>query len=82
MPKLLARETNCRKMIDEIKLRENAMRFPTLPFNLEANPRIPFLAKGIFARKLPAFGNSMLAEKGFKAGDVILREKPMKVSVS
>lgn len=70
MPKLLIRETNCRSMLDDQSV-------PLVGGNLEPNPRIPCLAKGIYARQHPKQGPIMVAKRQFKAGDVILREKPM-----
>ncbi|XP_065087783.1 SET and MYND domain-containing protein 4-like [Ochlerotatus camptorhynchus] len=81
MPKLVIRETNCRAKLEEIDRNGSASKHQSLTFNLEANPTIPFLAKGISARKHPVFGTSMVAERDFKAGNVILQEKPMQVSV-
>lgn len=75
MPKLLTREANCRSMQKDI-------RFPLVEVSLETNPKIPFLAKGIQGRQHPSQGPIMVAKRDFKAGDVILREKPMIACVS
>lgn len=55
---------------------------PTFMFNVERNPKIPFLAKGIIMATLPEYGRSMIADRDFKAGDVILEEKQLACSVN
>lgn len=75
MPKLLSREANCRSKLEDV-------RIPLVEASLELNPKIPFLAKGIQGRMDPAQGPIMVAKRDFKAGDVILREKPMVACVA
>ncbi|XP_065084730.1 SET and MYND domain-containing protein 4-like [Ochlerotatus camptorhynchus] len=72
MPKLLVREANCKQAIDKHNHNRKA-----LGSNLNL-----FLSDRICVRKLPIYGNSLMARQDFKAGDVILQEKPLMVAVS
>ncbi|KAL9698253.1 hypothetical protein quinque_001694 [Culex quinquefasciatus] len=76
MEKLDTREKNCRKKIDE-GLAKNNVPCPRMGINVEVNPKIPFLAKGVGMKQYPASGRGLVAERNFKAGDVILDEKPV-----
>lgn len=80
MPKLLAREENCKKKLKNGES-EGTVPDPPMGINVEVNPKIPFLAKGIKMESLPEFGRSMVAEKDFRAGDVILSEKPLAAAI-
>lgn len=74
MPKLLQRERNCKQKIADghaIK----AVPCPRVSLNVEVNPKIPFLAKGIKMKYDPKFGRGLVAEKDFNPGDVISDEK-------
>lgn len=75
MPKLLTREANCRQKLEDKDPSKNEV--PSVTVNLVPNPRIPFLADGIRADHHPTLGPFVVADRDFKAGDVILREKPM-----
>lgn len=81
MPKLLARELNCKEKIanGHSKCAERCLK---LAMNVEANPKRPFMAAGIEQKELPDYGRSMVAERAFKAGDVILQEQAMLASIS
>ncbi|XP_065090076.1 uncharacterized protein LOC135711222 [Ochlerotatus camptorhynchus] len=81
MPKLLAREASCRERIDKGQSRQSTMctRFE---MTIEKNPKIPCIAKGISMKMLPGYGRSLVAEKNFKTGDVILNEKMIMASVN
>lgn len=75
MPKLLKREVNCRRMI---RCGISAT-YPTTgcctEINVEVNKKVPFLAEGISMKVLPGYGRSLVAERDFNAGDVILDEE-------
>ncbi|XP_055537149.1 SET and MYND domain-containing protein DDB_G0273589-like [Wyeomyia smithii] len=81
MPKLLARETNCRK---NIKNPEAPRSVPEvrITLNVEVNPKIPHLAKGIRMKEVSGYGRSLVTERSFKAGDVILHEQPTMAAIS
>lgn len=75
MPKLLAREVNCKREIRH-GLSHGMVPHPLAEINVEVNPKIPFLAKGIAARQLDGDEDpSLVAERDFNTGDVILHEK-------
>ncbi|XP_038114117.1 SET and MYND domain-containing protein DDB_G0273589 [Culex quinquefasciatus] len=74
MPKLLAREVNCKKMIDEGNSK-GTVPIPVVQMNVEVNPTIPFLAKGITMKQYGEMGRGLVAERDFTTGDVILDEK-------
>lgn len=74
MPKLVAREGNCKQWIADGHSK-GTVPCPRMNFNVDINPKIPFLAKGIAMNYEPRFGRGMIAEKDFNAGDVILNEK-------
>lgn len=81
MPKLLAREINCKNKIENgHSLRTE--RCLKLVMNVEGNPKIPFMAVGIEQRELPRYGRSMVASRAFKAGDVLMQENAMLTSIS
>ncbi|XP_055632602.1 SET and MYND domain-containing protein 4-like [Toxorhynchites rutilus septentrionalis] len=73
MPKLVARELNCKAKMESASLEKPAGT--TLLMNVEANPKIPFLAKGICMKRIAGYGRSMIAEREFDVGDIILHEK-------
>lgn len=78
MPKLLTRENKCREMICDRETGVNTVhKFRRIPVNLPGNPRIPFLADGIVMRQLPGYGRSMIADRNFRTGNVILQEKAL-----
>uniref|UniRef100_A0A1Q3G443 MYND-type domain-containing protein n=2 Tax=Culex tarsalis TaxID=7177 RepID=A0A1Q3G443_CULTA len=54
---------------------------PNLELNVEPNPAIPFLAKGIRTEQVPGYGRGLVAERNFTSGDVILHERPMLAAV-
>ncbi|XP_019547042.3 SET and MYND domain-containing protein 4 [Aedes albopictus] len=81
MPKLLARELNCREKITNGQSRL-AMRCPSLAMKVEPDPKIPYMAAGIVEKELPTYGRSLMAERPFKAGDVILTEKAWMAAIS
>lgn len=81
MPKLLAREINCKsKILNNLPTRTQPCL--KLAMNVEGNPKIPFMADGIEQKELPRYGRSMIANRAFKAGDVLLQEKAMLTSIS
>lgn len=80
MPKLLARELNCKEKIENDHSKR-AKPCPKLTMNVEPNPMRPFMAAGIVQKEIPGYGRSMVAERGFKAGDVILKEKAMLATI-
>lgn len=50
--------------------------------NVETNPKIPFLAKGIRTEEFLDYGRGLIAaDREFTSGDVILHEKPMVAAV-
>ncbi|XP_039445993.1 SET and MYND domain-containing protein 4-like [Culex pipiens pallens] len=73
MAKLLERERNCRQRIADGHSKGTVPN-PRMGFNVDINPRIPFLAKGIAMGYDPRFGRGLVAEKDFNAGDLILDE--------
>ncbi|XP_001660071.2 uncharacterized protein LOC5571975 [Aedes aegypti] len=81
MPKLLTREHNSKEKIatGHSKL---AMRCPSLAMKVESHPKRPFMAAGIVQKELPIYGRSLVAERPFKAGDVILHEKAWMAAIS
>uniref|UniRef100_A0A1Q3EY08 SET and MYND domain-containing protein 4 n=1 Tax=Culex tarsalis TaxID=7177 RepID=A0A1Q3EY08_CULTA len=81
MPKLETREKNCRKKIDEGLAKDN-VPCPRMGINVEVNPKIPFLAKGVGMKQYPGSGRGLVAERNFKTGDVILDEKTILSVVS
>ncbi|EDS42273.1 conserved hypothetical protein [Culex quinquefasciatus] len=74
MPKLLARELNCKQRIAGGRSK-NATPRTRMSVNVDTNPRIPFLADGIGMNYEPKFGRGLIAEKDFNPGDIILEEK-------
>lgn len=80
MPKLLAREMNCKQKINNGESK-GTVPCPRMGINVEVNPKIPFLAKGIKMEILKEFGRGLVAEKDFRAGDVILSEKPVAAAI-
>lgn len=74
MEKLELRERNCWQKIDEGLAKDNRP-CPRMGINVEVNPKVPFLAKGLAMKQYPGCGRGMVAERDFKAGDVILDEK-------
>ncbi|XP_039445992.1 uncharacterized protein LOC120425511 [Culex pipiens pallens] len=74
MAKLLERERNCKQRIADGRSK-GTVPCPRMGFNVDINPRIPFLAKGIAMGYDPRFGRGLVAEKDFNAGDIILDEK-------
>ncbi|XP_039429261.1 SET and MYND domain-containing protein 4-like [Culex pipiens pallens] len=81
MAKLLDREAECKRKI------ENGQSKGIVPalrmgINVEVNPKIPFLAKGIGMKQYPGLGRGLIALKDFQPGDVILDEKPELCAVS
>ncbi|XP_053681646.1 SET and MYND domain-containing protein 4-like [Sabethes cyaneus] len=75
LQRLLTREANCNEKIRN--LNPNLEQFRRVPVNLPGNPRIPFLADGIRMQQLPGYGRSMMADRNFRTGDVILQEKSL-----
>nr|XP_029723930.1 SET and MYND domain-containing protein 4-like [Aedes albopictus] len=77
--KLEARELNCRMRIEaEGRDFRKALK---VGLNVDANPSIPCLAKGVGIGEFPLYGRGMKAEQDFKVGDVILRESPAVVAI-
>ncbi|KAL9702831.1 hypothetical protein quinque_006349 [Culex quinquefasciatus] len=74
MPKLLAREVNCKREIG-YGLSHGTVPHPLADINVEVNPKIPFLAKGIAMRQSDGNEDTLVAEREFNTGDVILNEK-------
>uniref|UniRef100_A0A8D8N503 SET and MYND domain-containing protein 4 n=1 Tax=Culex pipiens TaxID=7175 RepID=A0A8D8N503_CULPI len=74
MPKLLARELNCKQQIVLGQSKGTVPR-PMMSINVDTHPRIPFLADGIGMNYYPRCGRGLAAEKDFNPGDVILDEK-------
>lgn len=81
MPKLVARKASCREMIEKGQSKQSTMstRFDIIT---DKNPNIPCIANGISMKVLPGYGRSLVAEKSFKPGDVILNEKMAMSSVN
>uniref|UniRef100_A0A8D8CEQ7 SET and MYND domain-containing protein 4 n=1 Tax=Culex pipiens TaxID=7175 RepID=A0A8D8CEQ7_CULPI len=73
MPKLLAREVNCKQRIAE-GYSKGTVPKQRMGINVDTNPRIPFLAKGIGMSYDAKFGRGLVAEKDFNPGDVICDE--------
>ncbi|EDS31085.1 conserved hypothetical protein [Culex quinquefasciatus] len=67
MPKLRVRELNCKQQIAAGRLK-GMVPSPRIVINLDTNPNIPFLAKGMRVdhRRI------LVAEKDFNPGDVIM----------
>uniref|UniRef100_A0A8D8G2T2 SET and MYND domain-containing protein 4 n=1 Tax=Culex pipiens TaxID=7175 RepID=A0A8D8G2T2_CULPI len=74
MPKLLERESECKQQI----VRGNSkgtVPCPRMGINVDTNPKIPFLARGIAMSHDAKFGRGLVAEREFKPGDIICDEK-------
>lgn len=78
--KLVVRERSCRKRL-EAGYSKNLAPCPRMGINVEVNPQIPFLAKGIAMKEYSWCGRGLVAERDFQTGDVILDEKIMLSSV-
>ncbi|XP_062711228.1 uncharacterized protein LOC115260415 [Aedes albopictus] len=76
MPKLLSREANCKDKIAGGHSRR-AKPCHKLDINVETDAKRPFCAAGIAQKVIPGYGRSMVAERSFNIGDVILSEKAM-----
>lgn len=76
MPKLLSRESNCK---DKIAGGHSKRAKPglKLDINVETDAKRPFCAAGLVQKLIPGYGRSMVAERNFNIGDVILSEKAM-----
>lgn len=74
MPKLLAREQNCRQKMAAGQSKNTVPR-ARMQINVDTNPRIPFLADDIVMNYDAKFGRGLVAERKFNAGDIILEEK-------
>ncbi|KAL9702863.1 hypothetical protein quinque_006381 [Culex quinquefasciatus] len=72
--KLLARELNCKQQI-AAGHSKGTVPCPRMDINVDTNPRIPFLAKGIVMTYDPKFGRGLYAEREFNPGDIIINEK-------
>lgn len=72
---LEAREHSCNHKL-ALNRGQRTVSKINLELNVELNPKIPFVAKGITMKELPRFGRCIVAEKDFKVGNVILCEKP------
>ncbi|EAT36042.1 AAEL011838-PA [Aedes aegypti] len=81
MPKLVARELNCKHKIEGGQSKR-AKPCAKLDINVEVNPLRPFMAAGIVQKMIPGYGRSVVAERNFKPGDVILNEKAMLTAIS
>lgn len=73
-------EQDCQKKLREGRSK-SAGHEPKLGLNVESNPTIPFLAKGIRTEQVPGYGRGLVAERDFTSGDVILHEQPMLAAV-
>uniref|UniRef100_A0A1Q3EWI9 SET domain-containing protein n=1 Tax=Culex tarsalis TaxID=7177 RepID=A0A1Q3EWI9_CULTA len=72
MPKLVAREHNCREKLESKK----EVTIPRMAINVNVNPKIPFVADGITMKVFnDEQGRGLVAEREFQAGAVILDEK-------
>ncbi|XP_053686795.1 SET and MYND domain-containing protein 4-like [Sabethes cyaneus] len=67
MPKLLRREVDCKDKCRNLNL--NNQQFRRIAVKLPA--------AGIRMEQLPGYGRSMVADRNFSPGDVILEEKPL-----
>lgn len=74
LPKLLAREANCKERIDEGHSK-GAVPVSKLDINVDANRCIPILANGIDMTQYEDMGRGLVAVHDFNAGDLILNEK-------
>ncbi|KAL9702890.1 hypothetical protein quinque_006408 [Culex quinquefasciatus] len=81
MPKLLARERNCHDRLQHGQS-HGTVPFPPMDINVDVNPKIPFVADGISMKIYKEFGRGLVAEEDFRAGSVILDEKPALVTNS
>ncbi|KAL9703385.1 hypothetical protein quinque_006903 [Culex quinquefasciatus] len=73
-PKLAAREQNCRQQI-AAGMSQVSVPNPRFAMNVESDPKIPFMAKGLRMTEVPAYGRAMVAERSFRPGDVLMKEK-------
>ncbi|XP_038119011.1 uncharacterized protein LOC6040521 [Culex quinquefasciatus] len=74
LPKLVAREANCKERIAGGHSK-GTVPHSFLDINVEVNPKISFLAKGIGMKRYEKMGRGLVAERDFDIGDVILDEK-------
>ncbi|XP_038112786.1 SET and MYND domain-containing protein 4 [Culex quinquefasciatus] len=79
MPKLLAREQSCRAKLDAGQSKGTVPN-PRMDVNVNANPKIPFVADGVGMKLYKQFGRGLIAERDFQVGDIILDEKPTLVT--
>ncbi|XP_039451251.1 SET and MYND domain-containing protein DDB_G0273589-like [Culex pipiens pallens] len=81
LPKLLAREANCKERLAGGHSK-GTVPLPVVDINVDVNPKIPFMAKGIRMKEFGDMGRGLVAERDFKTGDVILDEKSDLCSLS
>lgn len=81
MPKLQAREIKCKTQLAGGHSNGSTPN-TAVDINVELNPLIPFLAKGIDMKSFRKMGRGLVAEREFTTGDVILDEKVAICSVS
>uniref|UniRef100_A0A8D8I8C4 SET and MYND domain-containing protein 4 n=1 Tax=Culex pipiens TaxID=7175 RepID=A0A8D8I8C4_CULPI len=74
LPKLLEREANCKERLAGGHSK-GTVPLPVVDINVDVNPKIPFMAKGIRMKEFGDMGRGLVAERNFKTGDVILDEK-------
>uniref|UniRef100_A0A1Q3EVT7 SET and MYND domain-containing protein 4 n=1 Tax=Culex tarsalis TaxID=7177 RepID=A0A1Q3EVT7_CULTA len=74
--KLDVREQSSRKKLEQGQSK-NISLCPRMGINVEVNPKVPFLAKGIAMKQYPWCNRGLEAERDFRTGDVILDEKAM-----
>ncbi|KAL9702867.1 hypothetical protein quinque_006385 [Culex quinquefasciatus] len=76
MPKLRVRELNCKQQIAAGRSK-GTVPSPRMDINVDTNPKIPFLAKGIKVdhRRI------LIAERDFNPGDVIMDAEPLLTAI-
>lgn len=79
MPKLLAREQNCWGKLDDGQSKGTVPN-PRMDMNVNANPKIPFVADGVAMKVYKQFGRGLVAERDFLTGDILLDENPTLVT--
>lgn len=75
--KLLKREAKCAEKLQEGQGSRVSQINSGYMVNVEMNPYIPFLAEGIRMKELPGHGRSMVADREFNPGELIVDEKVM-----
>jgi SET and MYND domain-containing protein 4 len=79
MPKLLAREENCKNLmisnINKVNKDEEAVK-NFFKLSYKSHPTIPFIIEGIELRRSEEFGRYLITTRNLNVGDIIAIEEP------